>query len=376
MKSHSHSYPEPLWLPPFFRQIGVIVAILLIYGLPIALAYQFASLVEPVVERYLLEPVSHALREYPAMVQAFFIGDYGLVSLGTFSFVWAFPVVLFVGISIAITEESGLQTKLVRTIDPLLRKIGLTGADLVPVLTGYGCNVVALMQAKSCHSCSQKQCVSMISFGSACSYQIGATLSVFNAASAPWLFVPYIALLFIVGAIHTRLWYEKPPENPFLYIGGKRLRRPKKRNVLLKLRGMLSQFLTQAMPIFLFICFVAFILDELMIMNMFIRLLEPVFSFFSLPSEASVAILFSILRKDGILLFNEGGGALLTSFSTLEIFVLVYLASTLSGCLVTVWTMAKQMGIKAAVSVTSKQATTSIISALVMLVVVRLMMSM
>ncbi|MBM7095254.1 ferrous iron transporter B [Bacillus sp. H-16] len=372
MRSHTQQHLQPVQLPPFFTQAWVLLVIILIYGIPIFLAYHFASFIEPVVESYVLEPLSGTLTNMPAFVQTLFMGDYGLISLGTFSFVWAFPVVLFVGVSIALAEETGLQTKLVRGSDPLLRKIGLTGSDLVPVLTGYGCNVVAIMQTKGCHACSQKHCVSMVSFGSACSYQIGATLSIFNAVHAPWMFIPYIGVLFVAGACHTRIWYGKPRDMPLIFPGGSRLRKPAKKRVVKKLTGMLNQFFYQAMPVFLLICFIAFLLDEFKIMAFVIGIFEPVFSFFSLPVEAAVAIFFSVLRKDGILLFNEGGGAMLATFSILEIFVVVYLASTLSGCLVTIWTIGKQMGVKAALSVTGKQATTSVLSALVMLVLVRL----
>jgi len=90
--------------------------------------------------------------------------------LGWDSFLWAFPVVLLISLSVAVTEESGLKDRITAALDPWLRRVGLSGRDLIPVLTGFGCNVVAVMQSRACSRCTRERCVSMISFGSACSY--------------------------------------------------------------------------------------------------------------------------------------------------------------------------------------------------------------
>lgn len=347
-----------------------LVIVLLIYGLPVFIAYQFASFIEPLAEALIIEPSSRMFSDAPLLLQNFLFGDFGIVSLGSFSFIWAFPVVLLVGISIAVTENTRLQNKLVQSLEPSLRRLGLSGADFVPVIAGYGCNVVALMQAKGCSSCSNKQCVSMISFGSACSYQIGATLSIFNVANVPWLFVPYIFLLFIVGAVHTRIWNGKGNAVPFL-AGDTQLRKPDVNKIVWKVKGMLSQFFFQAMPVFLIICVAAFLLEELSVVDYAVALVQPLFTLMTLPPEGAVGVIFSVFRKDGILLFNEGSGALLAAVSTVEIFILVYLASTLSGCLVTIWTIAKQAGIAFAAKHVSRQALTSIVSAVMLLLLVR-----
>ncbi|MBL1541335.1 ferrous iron transporter B, partial [Klebsiella pneumoniae] len=99
-------------------------------------------------------------------------------------------------------------------------------------------------------------------FGSACSYQTGATLSLFNAAHQPWLFIPYLSLLFFTGAIHTRLWNGslKPGQNQRL-TELTWLQWPRWRNVTWMLKNILRQFITQAMPLFLIICIVAGMLD-------------------------------------------------------------------------------------------------------------------
>ncbi|GAE28680.1 hypothetical protein [Halalkalibacter hemicellulosilyticus] len=207
----------------------------------------------------------------------------------------------------------------------------------------------------------------MISFGSACSYQIGATLSIFSVGGKPWLFIPYLFVLLIVGALHTRIWYPSSNEYEDYFIPTSQLNRGSLKQFFHKIKGAASQFFLQAMPVFFIICIIASILNGLGIIAKLLLWVEPVLSFLSIPVDASVGLLFSIIRKDGILLFNQGGGEFVSAISTVELFIIVYLASTLSACLVTIWTIGKEMGTTFAIKQASKQATTSIISTFVIL---------
>lgn len=102
-------------------------------------------------------------------------------------------------------------------------------------------------------------------------------------------------------------------------------------------------------------------------------LASPVLKAFGAPEEAAPGLVFSMIRKDGILLFNEGGGTLLHSLSGGALFLLVYLASTFSACMVTVWTIAKELGIKAAAGLVGKQMVTAAVSTLALLCIYKLL---
>ncbi|OLO42908.1 GTP-binding protein [Alkalihalophilus pseudofirmus] len=274
--------------------------------------------------------------------------------------------------SIAFTEEVGLKDKITAEITPSLIKIGLSGRDFIPVLTGYGCNVVAVFQTKSCSACTRKQCISMISYGSACSYQIGATLSIFSVGGKPWLFIPYLFILVIIGAVHTRLWYPSANKVADYFYPSTPIHTGSFQQFSMKIKGTISQFFLQAMPIFLAICVIASILDGLGIIEKLIRFVEPLLTILSIPAAASVGLLFSVIRKDGMLLFNQGGGELLASITTVELFLLVYLASTLTACLVTMWAIAKEMGFFYALKHSYKQAITSVVSAFSLLILYKM----
>ncbi|WP_238458001.1 nucleoside recognition domain-containing protein [Alkalihalobacterium alkalinitrilicum] len=377
-KEHA-SYPinkRAYKFPKFpFSSSKVLLYLLLvisIYGLPVYAAYLLASTLEPVVEGGLIEPIERFFSHTPFLVEQVLVGDFGLFTLGLYSFLWAFPVVLFIGMSIAFTEEVGLKDKITAEITPSLIKIGLSGRDFIPVLTGYGCNVVAVFQTKSCSACTRKQCISMISYGAACSYQIGATLSIFSVGGKPWLFIPYLFILVIIGAVHTRLWYRSANKAADYFYPSTPIQTGSFQQFSMKIKGTISQFFLQAMPIFLAICVIASILDGLGIIEKLIRFVEPVLTILSIPAAASVGLLFSVIRKDGMLLFNQGGGELIASITTVELFLLVYLASTLTACLVTMWAIAKEMGFFYALKHSYKQAITSVVSAFSLLILYKM----
>jgi len=82
-----------------------------------------------------------------------------------------------------------------------------------------------------------------------------------------------------------------------------------------------------------------------------------------MPGEVAPGILFSILRKDGLLTLNSGEGALLSALSAGQLLVLVWLASTFTACLVTLWTVRRELGWRPAVRLAGRQAVTSVASA-------------
>ena len=352
------------------RLIGPILAILsmaLMFALPVYAAYVFASWAQPLVDELAITPLKAALDWLPALPKALTIGGYGVITLGWYSFLWAFPVVLLISASVAFMAETGMKDRVTAALDPLLRRIGLSGRDLIPVLTGFGCNVVAVFQSRSCSACSRKGCVSLIGFGSACSYQIGASLSIFGAAGHPGLFFPYLAALFLIGALHTRLWHGKlPPEGVQPLHERSFLQAPSLRAVWWQVKAALKQFLLQAMPIFILICLVAALLEYVGVIAWMSALIEPALSLFALPGAVAPGILFSILRKDGLLTLNSGDGALISAMSAGQIFVLVWLASTFTACLVTLWTVRRELGWQHAFTLAGRQALTSLVSAFIL----------
>ncbi|WP_078410935.1 nucleoside recognition domain-containing protein [Priestia abyssalis] len=356
---------EPKELIFDYPLVGPIVAIISLnsmFLLPVIAAYFISTYIQPLFDRWFIQPLTHLFSETHPFIEDIFVGDFGVLSLGIYSFIWAFPIVFLMGCSTALADETGLKDRIIDVLDPYLRKIRLNGRDLIPIISGFGCNVVAVFQSRSCSLCTRKQCVSFISFGSACSYQIGATLSVFNSANNPWMFFPYILVLFLGGALHSRIWYKNnSASNSVAGLRRSFLQKPTIKGFSFKLKSDLKQFFTQAIPIFILICFIASILHFIGIIEYFSYLFLPLLNLFQMPVEAALGLAFSIIRKDGILVFNEGNGALFTQLSDAQLFILVFLASTMTSCLVTMLTIWKEFGLKSAAKFVYQQFLTSIV---------------
>lgn len=356
--------PQTTWFehPVWGRPLSAMITVLL-FAVPVLLAYLISTWLQPIADRSVIDPIRALFAGASPLIQSLAVGDYGIVTLGSYSFLWAFPVVLLLGISVALAEESGIKDRITDSLDGWMRRIGLSGRDLIPVLSGFGCNVVAVFQSRACSTCTRKSCVSLITFGSACSYQIGASLSLFGSAGHPWLFAPYLALLGLVGALHTRLWNRKSarPTVP-MYETKTFLQTPGLRAVSWRVRTVIRQFLLQAMPIFFAVCLTAAVLQLTGILGWLSKAAGPVLQWFHLPADVAGGVIFSVVRKDGLLILNQGEGGMLQSLHAGQVFVLVYLASTLTACLVTLWTVKKELGWPFAASLAGKQALTSLVT--------------
>lgn len=343
------------------------LSVLILFGFPVYAAYWFSGWAQPLVDEALVTPLRSALSWLPAWWRGVLTGGYGVLTLGWYSFLWAFPVVVLTGIFVALAEETGVKDRVTAALDPWLRRIGLEGRDLVPVLSGFGCNVVAVLQSRACGACSRKSCMAMISFGSACSYQIGASLSLFSAAGHPALFMPYLAALCIVGAVHTRFWHGGLHGSAVRGLMERSfLQPPRWRAVQWRLRAVCGQFLMQAMPVFLLVCVAAACLDQLGVLPKLAQGLEPVTRSLGLPGEVAPALIFSVIRKDGMLALNAESGSLIQSMSPGQVFLAVWLMSTLTACVVTLWTIRKELGWRTAGRLLWRQAATSVLSTVVL----------
>jgi Fe2+ transport system protein B len=181
------------------------------------------------------------------------------------------------------------------------------------------------------------------------------------------LFVPYLAALFVVGALHTRLWHGALAKEGAMPLHERAfLQRPTWRAVWWRVKAAVGQFLKQAMPIFIVMCLVAALVEHAGVIDGVAAVVAPVMGWFHLPGEVAPGILFSILRKDGLLTLNSGDGALLATLGAGQVFVLVWLASTFTACLVTLWTIRRELGWQFAGAMAGRQAVTSVLTGGVM----------
>ena len=309
------------------------------------------------------EPLLACLHLLPAPLAATLGGDYGVFAMLPFLLLYALPTIITFTVLIEIYKTSGLIDRLSSALYPWLRPFGLAGRDLVRVVMGFGCNVPAVVATRSCSSCSRGTCISAISFGSACSYQLPATLAVFAASGFLWLGPIYLIVLALTTLIYVRLTTPKSlriaqSKLPRPGLGVGTLRWPKWRAVLRESLRSLYDFICIAFPIFVCICVFAGSLQWLGVLGWVARLFAPVMAVFNLPPEAALAVVLGSVRKDGLAIgLLDGADALKVPLeSSVQVLTAVYLAGVLLPCMVTAVTVAREMRPSFAVKMIGRQA--------------------
>ncbi len=342
----------------------LIPAIIAVWG-----ANFFATLADPIVQSaiaLIIEPLS----QLPIWLREILIGQYGLITMSPLLFIWAMPTVILYALFLGAYKASGLIERITIALDPLLRPFGLSGRDLVRVIMGMGCNVPAVISTRACSSCSRGTCISAIAFGSACSYQFGATLGVFSAAKLPYLIIPYLLYLTVTTLIYTRIISSptaKSNQNPLVIEGRAFLEFPRWSVIWREAKSTINQFLFNAIPIFLVITVIASVLNWLGAIPQgsasqcatLANIINPLMGWFNLPPEASLPIVLASIRKDGLLLFAEP--ETLAMLTPLQVLTGVYLAGVLLPCLVTLLTIMREKSSRFALLMLGRQAIAAVV---------------
>ena len=158
-----------------FNVIGKFLSDLLALGID-----ALTGVVDRALTAYGLNPVAHSL-----IIDGIFKGVGGVLGF--------LPIIVTLFFFLSILEDTGYMARVAFVMDKLLRKIGLSGKSIVPMLIGFGCTVPAVMATRTLSSERDRNMTILLTPFMSCSAKI-PIYGFFSAA-----FFPEHAALVMIG---------------------------------------------------------------------------------------------------------------------------------------------------------------------------------
>ncbi|MBQ1631889.1 MAG: ferrous iron transport protein B [Clostridia bacterium] len=158
-----------------FHVIGAGLQELLAMGID-----ALTELVDSALTAWNVSPVLHSL-----LIKGIFTGIGSVLSF--------LPIIIVLFFFLSLLEDSGYMARVAFVMDKLLRKIGLSGRSIVPMLIGFGCTVPGVMASRTLPSARDRKLTILLTPFMSCS----AKLPIYAFFSAA--FFPKVAALVMVG---------------------------------------------------------------------------------------------------------------------------------------------------------------------------------
>ncbi len=149
-----------------FEVIGAFLSDLLAMGIK-----ALAGVTDAALTAYGINPVVHSL-----VIDGLFGGVGNVVSF--------LPIIVVLFFFLSMLEDTGYMARVAFVMDKLLRRIGLSGKSVVPMLIGFGCTVPAVMATRTLTSDRDRRMTVLLTPFMSCSAKI-PIYSVFVAAFFP-----------------------------------------------------------------------------------------------------------------------------------------------------------------------------------------------
>jgi len=250
-----------------------------------------------------------------ALVRDFFVGDYGLITMGVmYAIAIVLPVVTTFFLMFGWLEDSGYVPRLAIFSDRLLRLMGLNGKAVLPMVLGLGCDTMATMTTRILGTPKERLiAILLLALGIPCSAQLATILGILGGisfAALVTLFCVVVVQMVLVGFLAARVL---PGERSEFMLELPPLRLPSMGHVMTKTMVRVRWYLAEAVPLFLIGTAVLFMLDRTGLLVLLTRTAEPVVTgLLGLPARTAHVFIMGFLRRDygaaGLFQLAHGGG--------------------------------------------------------------------
>jgi ferrous iron transport protein B len=251
----------------------------------------------------ILNPAAARLAGFIPLAAArdFFVGDYGLFTMGlTYAIAIVLPVVTTFFLAFGFLEDSGYIPRLAIFSDRLFRAMGLNGKAVLPMVLGLGCDTMATMTTRILGTPKERLiAITLLALGVPCSAQLatimgilggisfGALLTLFSVVLSQMILVGFLAARALPGD-RSEFIMELPP-----------IRLPRLKNLLTKTLLRVRWYLGEAVPLFLVGTVLLFLLDRVGALTVLSEAAKPIVTgLLGLPADAAHIFVMGFLRRD------------------------------------------------------------------------------
>jgi len=269
------------------------------------------------------------------------------------------PYVLTFYFVLSILEDSGYLNSVAFLTDNIMHRFGLHGRAIIPIITGAGCNVPAIMGTRVLTTKRERFLACTLIVLVPCSARIAVIL----AAVAHFIGWSYVALIFIIDValiciVGFGLHKLLPGESSGLVMEMFPLRIPSGSAVLKKTWYRFRDFVFMAAPIVMLGSLVLGALYETGYLWALTNSMKPFVQWLlGLPAVTVPTLIFGILRKEltlqllvalAIMQYGPSANNLLIFMTPTQLFIFALVVTIYIPCVATVAVLGKELGWKTA----------------------------
>lgn len=269
------------------------------------------------------------------------------------------PYILTFYVILSLLEDSGYLNSMAFLMDNIMHKLGLHGRSIIPILTGAGCNVPAIMGTRVLTTKRERILASTLIVLVPCSARTAVILgAVAYFVGWNYALLIYIIEVGLIGLVGLGLHKILPGESSGLVMEMFPLRRPSALATIKKTWYRFRDFAFVAFPI---VTLGSLALGALFETGYLFKIADPlsplIFGVLGLPTVAGICLILGILRKEltlellvalAIAQHPELGitASLLDIMAPLQLFVFALVVTIYIPCVATVAVLGKELGWK------------------------------
>jgi ferrous iron transport protein B len=267
------------------------------------------------------------------------------------------PFVLTFYLVLAILEDTGYLQNIAYLTDSLMRKLGLHGRAVIPLIMGLGCNVPAIMATRVLTTRRERLLASALITMTPCSARIAVVLGAV-AYFVGWQYALAVFLidLAVIGLVGKALNLILQGESAGLVMEMFPFRIPSLRSIAKKTWVRFEGFAFVAFPFVTLGSLFLGALYEFGFLNTLAQFSGPaMYAALGLPAVASIALLLGILRKEltlqllvalAVMQYGASAHNLTAFMSPIQLFVFAVVVTLYFPCVATMSALGKELGWK------------------------------